>query len=544
MILQEFNWTKELEKTVVLSLVTSFGLDFLLFKDKKGGDIDTVHNARQGIYATEQERQRFESQQKYDSHQYHSHKNYIEHGRNDKAMHQNGVLFDTYRNQNMGRNEERQLDHTISASEIHNDRGRVLAGLDGAELANRESNLHSTYWYVNNLKRDHTVENFVSEIAPKKLNELNAKLKKEQIFLEQMPQNTPQQRHQYQQKKDQLEKNKEKAEALKTVLNNKESMLKADKEARIAYNTEINQYYYSSKFLQNTAKKSILSGLKMGTRQAIGLVLAEVWFELKEALPRLLNKHKYQFDFSCFMQDAKEILSNIWNRVSERFKDILITFKEASISGVLSSISTTFINIFFTTTKNIGKLIRELWNSLVEIAKEIFFNPKKLSVGKLAQKVFLILSSGISIIIGSLVNNHLNTLLITVPFGSEISAFLSALLTGMLTLGAAYFLQYSKIMQKVWDALDTFFKNRYDLLLEEFQNISRELDHYLIQLSKIEFNLNSHELRIFSDSLSNANSELERTEIIKATLDKNNIEMPYEFGNMDSMTDWLINLRK
>ena len=81
-------------------------------------------------------------------------------------------------------------------------------------------------------------------------------------------------------------------------------------------------------------------------------------------------------------------------------------------------------------------------------------------------------------------------------------------------------------------------------MLEEFQNISRELDHYLIQLSKIEFNLNSHELRIFSDSLSNANSELERTEIIKATLDKNNIEMPYEFGNMDSMTDWLINLRK
>lgn len=202
MISQEFNWTKELEKTVVSSLVTSFGLDFLLFKDKKGGDIDTVHNARQGIYATEQERQRFENQQKYDSHQYHSHKNYIEHGRNDKAMHQNGVF------QNMGRNEERQLDHTISASEIHNDRGRVLAGLDGTELANRESNLHSTYGYVNNLKRDHTVEKFISEIAPKKLNELNNQLKKEQIFLEQMPQNTPQQRHQYQLKKDQLEKNK------------------------------------------------------------------------------------------------------------------------------------------------------------------------------------------------------------------------------------------------------------------------------------------------------------------------------------------------
>ena len=51
-ISHEFNWAQELEKTVVRSLTTTFGLDFLLFEDKRGGDVNTVHNVRQGIYAS------------------------------------------------------------------------------------------------------------------------------------------------------------------------------------------------------------------------------------------------------------------------------------------------------------------------------------------------------------------------------------------------------------------------------------------------------------------------------------------------------------
>ena len=47
----EIDWSHELHQTVVKSLATSFGLDFLLFKDKNGGDVDTIYNVRKGIYA-------------------------------------------------------------------------------------------------------------------------------------------------------------------------------------------------------------------------------------------------------------------------------------------------------------------------------------------------------------------------------------------------------------------------------------------------------------------------------------------------------------
>lgn len=49
----QYPWAEELERTVVHSLATSFGLDFLLFKDKLGGEVDTINNARQGIWASD-----------------------------------------------------------------------------------------------------------------------------------------------------------------------------------------------------------------------------------------------------------------------------------------------------------------------------------------------------------------------------------------------------------------------------------------------------------------------------------------------------------
>src|SRR5690554_4275430 len=118
---QNFNWAQELEKTVVKSLATSFGLDFLLFEDKVGGDVDTVNNARQGIWATESEKQRYEQRGKYDSHPYHTHENYIKKGKKDKSLHQAGNLHDPYRNTTMGTGDERHLDHVVPAKEIHED---------------------------------------------------------------------------------------------------------------------------------------------------------------------------------------------------------------------------------------------------------------------------------------------------------------------------------------------------------------------------------------------------------------------------------------
>lgn len=41
-----------------------------------GGNVDTIHNVRSGVYATEEEQVRYESRGKYNSDPYHKHDNY------------------------------------------------------------------------------------------------------------------------------------------------------------------------------------------------------------------------------------------------------------------------------------------------------------------------------------------------------------------------------------------------------------------------------------------------------------------------------------
>ena len=97
MSVKTFDWSDEISQVVTKSLVTTFGLDFLLFEDKKGGDVDTINNVRQGIWATEAEKKKYENREKYDSTAYHQHHNYIQKGRNDKQAQENGALKDNYR---------------------------------------------------------------------------------------------------------------------------------------------------------------------------------------------------------------------------------------------------------------------------------------------------------------------------------------------------------------------------------------------------------------------------------------------------------------
>ena len=62
-------------------------------------------------------------------------------------------------------------------------------------------------------------------------------------------------------------------------------MRAADTAARRAYNAKIAYAYYTSTdFWQHTAMASGKVGFQMGIRQALGFVLTEVWFSVREKL--------------------------------------------------------------------------------------------------------------------------------------------------------------------------------------------------------------------------------------------------------------------
>lgn len=531
----EYDWLGEVGKTVTHSLVTTFGLDFLLLEDKKGGDVDTVHNVRNGVWAANTEKEKYETREKYNSDSYHKDKNYIAKGRDDKATQRVGELEDKYRNTLMGTNEKRQLDHVISAHEVHHDAGRVLADIDGIHLANQDSNFTSTIAYVNNRKSNKSMQEFVSEL-PSMIESKKKSVLREKEKLSNMLESTPKQRDEKRKVEDKIRIEQKHISELESV--DTAAMLKADKQARQSYDKEVGlAYYSSSKFFKGSATAAASAGAAMGARQAIGLVLAEIWFELKEAIPTVYRNHKDVFVFDAFWQDIKSTLSAVLDRVKLRFQDVLSTFKDSFIGGVLASISTTLLNIVFTSSKLVGKLIRESWNNLVQAMKLVFFNPGKLAFGDLMREVTRIILASVSTIVGVAINQHLVTVM-TIPFGTEIAAFISALFIGLFTVGTGYFLDHSPMMQKLWNFLNSM-KDKYEVTLDFMREANVEIDRYAAELAKIEFNLNTDELQLLSDNLTLASSEFEKSIVLKNEVKKRNIDLPYEMGNSESTKSWL-----
>ncbi|MEG2310338.1 hypothetical protein, partial [Chryseobacterium sp.] len=191
-----------------------------------------------------------------------------------------------------------------------------------------------------------------------------------------------------------------------------------------------------------------------------------------------------------------------------------------------------------TTTKTWGKMIRETWLNIVNIVKLVFFNPENLSTGQLAKATFKILSASIGAVTGMLIHENL-VVLETLPFlSAEIRGFLTALATGIITLGLNYFIEQSPVMVKFWAYLDQF-KTKYERTSDHFKEINAELDRYVLELTQLEFGINVNELAQFAYDLEMANTEFERNIILKKEVELKNIELPFEMGNTESTKSWL-----
>ncbi|WP_386697643.1 hypothetical protein [Lonepinella sp. MS14436] len=292
------------------------------------------------------------------------------------------------------------------------------------------------------------------------------------------------------------------------------------------------------KTLDNIKRES-----KTELKRIIGALLAEVWLELKEQIPILLEKYKKEFSFEEFANDVKRLLSLIMQRVKVRFKEIIEELKEKGIKAFFEEVTSTLEAIFFSSARRIYTSIKQLFTAAVEAVKVILFNPERLSAANLIKRIMQIINTVITTILGTFINAQLNTLLIGVPYAAEISLFISSLITGLLALGANYFLEYSVIMQKVWRMVDMLFKNKYDLLLEDAQCLNAELDAYVTELARVEFSFNYQELNHFTAQLKITSSQIEKSELIKAEIERRNIELPYEYGNLDSVRSWLVGLQ-
>lgn len=494
---------KQYEFVVVQSLITSFGLDFLV-SDRHGGDVDTIHNVRQigkdaqMEYKDTTNNANYLNHGSYDSHEYHSHKKYIEKNREVSYQKKNGTLKDAYTGKKIAFNEKTDLDHTIAAAEIHDDRGRVLSGLNGADLANSDENLNPTNPHTNRTKKADSMDKFLEKYGDE--------------YTE----------------------------------NEKANMREKDEISRKSYEAKLAKAYYTSpKFAKDVAVAAGKVSVKMGLRQALGLVFTEIWFSVKQEFESF-DKNS---DFGDFFTTVGKGVKKGFLSAKLKYKDIFAKFLDGAVAGALSSITTTLCNIFFTTGKNVVKIIRQSYASLVEATKILLINPDNYPFGERIRATAKVVAAGASVVVGGLVNEAIGkTPLGAIPIvGDIVQTFCGTLVTGIMSCTLLYFIDRSVLMNRLVEFLNNIPTVEGEIAF--FNEQARIFEEYAAKLLDIDIDKFKRETEVYnraSVQLELAKDDKEVNEILKQSLQSIGISIPWAetHDNFDDfMNDSSVTLR-
>ena len=480
---------KQYESVIIQSLITSFGLDFLV-TDRHGGDVDTIHNVRQigsdpeMQYKNAANKAAYDNRGEYNSSEYHSDSRYISKNREVSAQKKSGELYDSYTGEKIAFNEKSDLDHVVSAKEIHDDRGRILAGLSGTDLANSPENLQATNPHTNRTKKADSMDKFLDKHGDEYTDEQKA------------------------------------------------NMRQKDKEARKAYEAKLAKAYYTSPaFAKDVAKAAGTVGVQMGLRQAVGFLFAEIWFSIKDEFVKLDVHPGWDMDLGDFFTAIGNGVRNGFNSAKTKYKEMFSKFLEGTISGAISSVTTSICNIFFTTAKNVVKIIRQSWASVVEAAKILFINPDGYLFGDRLRAAVKVLATGASVVVGGIVSTAIAATPIgAIPVvGGIIQTFCGTLVTGVMSCTLLYFLDRSKMVNKLVDFLNSIRTIDQDVAYYKQQAVYFE--QYAAKLMDIDIDTFKLETEAYSQAvndLDSARSERELNTKLYSLFDKQGIKMSWQ----------------
>ncbi|MCD7815458.1 MAG: hypothetical protein LUH12_01770 [Bacteroides sp.] len=507
-------------KSIILqSLVTSFGLDFLVH-DRYGGDVDTIHNVRQididpeMTYKNSQNAMEYENRGEYDSTIYHSDPKYIAVNKNVSAKKKEGTLKDSYTGKTVAMNANIDLDHVVSANEIHNDRGRVLSGVSGLDLANCEKNLKPTDRTINRSMKADDMEDYLSK------HEANAPERRKRIaFLEGKVALSDKER-------------KELVKLKKLEEIDPKRMRSENTRARKAYNAKINNAYYTSeKFYRDTTAAAANRGMEMGMRQALGFVFVEIWMGAESELKEMPSGS----DLKDMLYAVPRGIKRGFERAKVKYKEILSKLGDGFVAGSLASITTTICNIFFTTAKNLVRCIRQVYASVVQAGKVLLFNPDNLDLGDRIKTSAVIIATGASVLVGTAVGEIVSkTPLGLMPgIGPIVQTFTATLVSGLLSCTLAVFLDRSQLINSVVAKLNSIPSeaNNYREIADAFERLAAKM----AALDLAKFRADTERYRIISSRINIAGNEEELNQVLQDAYKTFGIRIPWEGDFNDFM---------
>jgi hypothetical protein len=379
--------------TVLNNIIRPFGLVGVLFEDKKGGNVTTIHNAKKGVYARKSD--------KYVRSGYGSPSEAMQTYKNGLPR-IDGKIRDEYTGKLIELTKA-DIDHIKSISEFHKEGGFMVSDERKAKFASDKDNLAATERSLNRSKGDRNLKDWEQKNAPGGEND-----------------------------------NKEKygSDGRRTAAAQK----RAEKTAKkYAPNMMEKGKFYTKQMVLT----GVQEGVKMGLQQALGLLLQELVVAIFDEVQVVYRKGFWEKKPSeDFFQILKKRFNRVTRRVLNRWQNAVEAFRDGAISAFFSNMVTTIINMFATTGKRLVRIIREGFLSLLRAIRLVLFPPEGMTLYQAAHEASKLIAAGLTIaggiLLEELISQSVNTIPFLKPFADAISMVVIGTVTGLATTFLVY----------------------------------------------------------------------------------------------------------
>lgn len=441
----------ETKRGVISSIAGPFGIGKIISAyDKTGGNVTTINNANNGVYANDEDRYRRDD---YTHSKNSEGKQFANAGKNSSGavytrsqMDENHMVQDAYTGK-MAKADTTSPDHIESLSQHHKNGGFMQSSAQKADFATDEDNLALTDRSINQSMRDFDKEEWMS--------------KKGESGVE----------------------NKDRFDIDEQKLKGKIQQGKEASARHLPSDTDKAKYY-----LKNSATTGVSEGAKMGAQQAFGYLLVEFF---SSAIVEIKDVYNNGLEGESLYKDIKVRLIRIGRNISDKWKGVVEGFSAGFVSGFISNLITTLVNMFVTTAKRFVRMIREGVFSLLKALKLILFPPADMSFAETMHEAMKLIAAGGVVIAGVALEEVIEKLVLGVPFLVPFALAVTAVIVGSLTAIAmslvAYLVDKMDILGVIKAQETNFILENLDKDIDEklkrCERISEEVDEFLSESS-------------------------------------------------------------
>ncbi len=227
------------------------------------------------------------------------------------------------------------------------------------------------------------------------------------------------------------------------------------------------------------AKRGLGDGLKtgksQGIQQALGVCISELisalFAEVKDCLANGFNPK----DNDSWLESLKIRFKRVGKRVTSKWKLVLEAFGQGFLSGLISGVTTALLNLIVRTSKNMVRLIREGFMSLMKALQVLLFPPDGVTLKQAAHEASKLLATGVVTSGMILLGEHLANLLAAIPFSDTISVVLTGVLSGIGSLLVVYMLDKLDLFGVNYDEKHAFIQGEIEADFDKSYQSAEEI---------------------------------------------------------------------